>query len=291
MRSATPAPGRANDDMRRETTVKLARTIAAACYFSGLWAFGAQAAVIGGIDYDSDVEFGGINSSVFDPGGQLFRLGGALGGWDVRVTGAFSDPDYLSTWNAGTDAKISSTNLSPTRFQNPAFPEAKGLFFRRLTDTSSGENITVNFSMQFTNDPSYGSLQMAVFNGESVDSERDTITHSGGVYNFVSSENLTSVTGNGTSTMTFTDSTNQPGVGQFIATTVVNSGDTLGWQYDFLKPATRGGANMIAFAASSSFAAPPPALLVSAVPVPMSAVLLISAISGAAFVGRRRSHR
>ena len=267
----------------------LTKAIAAASCIA-FSATGAQAALVGGVDYQEFLSFTGINvTDVFSPSGQSFVQGGDLTGWTAIVKGTFSDNDYLG--EPGYD--VASTNLSGAPFINSTFGTAPGIFFGEIPNTYDGENLTVSFAVQFVKDvgATLSALQMAVFSAESVDFEVDTITHSSRTFQIPDAgapgepKNLTSATGSGSGTVTFAADPDIPdAVGEFTATTNVGSGDIITWTYDYTKdhsPAQLNeGSNMIGFAASD---------VPSAIPTPLSAVMLLTGLVGLGIARRRRS--
>lgn len=265
--------------------MKLTKTIAAAGCI-GFLAAGAQAASVGGVEYQEFIDFGGINTSqVFSSGGQSFAQGGELSGWTVNVKGTFSNSAYLGE----SGYSVAGSNLSGAPFQNATFPSAPGIFFGEIPDTYNGDNITVSFAVQFVKDvgANLAALQMAVFSAESVDYEVDTLTHSSRTFSIPGTgepggpENLTGWSGDGTKVATFASDPDVLGVGQFTATTDVGNGDVITWTYDYTRVGTEWqGSNMIGFAASD---------VASSVPTPLSAVLLLTGLAGLGIARRRRA--
>lgn len=223
--------------------------------------------VIGGVDYNSNISFPGVSTSVFTSP-QSFALSGLLTGWSVSITGQFSDSNYLS---APTYAPtISTTNSSGAAFQNPTFPGANGIHFSELPDTYGGNNLTVSFSFEFIRTSGLSYLPLAVYSAESSDLEIDTLSNTGGVFANFSTANLSSSSGSGTSTAIFDSVGNPSGIGQWITTTSVNSGDVITWTYDFNLTTDKGN-NMIGFSS-----------------VPEPSVALLGVLAGAAGFARRR---
>lgn len=229
----------------------------------------SQAVVISGLDYDTNITFTGISSSVFTTP-QTFALTGAHAGWSVTVAAQFSNPDYLSA--PTLPITVATTNVTGAPWQNPTFPGAQGVYFSQLPNTYLGNNLTVSFSFEFTRTSGMNTIQLAAYSAESSDNEIDTLTHSGGVFSNFTTGNLASATGEGTATAVFSSTPDPSGIGQYITTTTVNDGDVITWNYDYVLGSGE-GKNMIAFSAAS-------------VPEPSS--LLLGSIAMAAFGIRRR---
>jgi hypothetical protein len=253
---------------KRNATIKIA-LVATAFSSSSL-----QAMVISGVDYDTNISFPTISTTVFSSP-QTFNLTGDLAGWSVTVSGHFSDSNYLSS--PTLPITISTNNLTGAPWQNPNFPSAQGLYFSQLPNNYAGNNLTVSFSFEFIRSGGLDSLQLAVYGGESSDNEIDTLTHTGGVFSNFTLTNIASSTGQGTNSATFSSTPDPSGIGQFITTTTVNSGNVITWNYDYTLN-TGEGKNMIAFNAAS-------------VPEPSTGAFAGSALLLGAFTRRRSNNR
>lgn len=206
----------------------------------------AHAIVIAGVDYNNNLSFPTLSTAVFTAP-QTYNLTGDLSGWAVKISGQFSDAAYAL--NPSRPYSVSTTNLSGFPFENSQFPGAEGLYFQELPDLYAGNNITVTFSFEFIRSGGLNSLMLAVYGGESSDHEIDMLTNTGSVFSNYSTLNLTSATGQGTNTATFSTIPDPVGNGEFIATTGVNDGDIITWTYDY--QFSGAGKNMIAFNAAS----------------------------------------
>lgn len=264
-----------------------------------LWLFAASSAHAATVkdDYPFDLKFEGLDAAQVFGAGQTWSLGAALAGWEVMVRGGFNQSYDIGLNPLGLE--LFNTNQSAIQYRNLDFPDANGVYIRNMANDLNGSNLTVNFSFTFTNVGSaLESLGLALFSGESMDAEQDTLTHSDGRFRLFSSRNLNptppapgstleaGVRGNGTGEMAFREST---GLivqnGDYAVTTGVRSGETITWTYDYLGPTKQRGANMIGISASGF--APP--IDPAPIPVPAGLVLLLTGVSGLFGLSRVRA--
>lgn len=228
--------------------ITLSNITGAVLALGALSAGSARAFVIGGTDYDTNLVFSGLSSTVFTSP-QTFALSGAESGWSVVISAQFNDPGYLSS--PTLPITVGSTNLTGAPFENPNFPLAEGAYFSQLPDTYLGNNLTVTLSFEFVRTSGLNNLNLAIYAAESSDNEIDTLTHSGSVFSNFFTENLTSANGEGTSTAIFSSETDPDGIGQFITTSSVSNGDMITWTYDYTQGSFGEGKNMLAFSTAS----------------------------------------
>lgn len=212
-------------------------------------------------NYPFNIRFDGLDAAQVLDSGQSWNLGELLTGWNITVHGRVNQSNVEAN---ALGIELFNSNQSLPIYRNPDFPDASGIYVRNVPNELDLRNITISFSFTFSNvNSSLASLGLFIFSGESVDAERDTLSHSNGDFKLVSNRNLNpspsdnnsdqlaGVIGENSPEITFRESTGRVAQnGGYTVTTDVTDGDTITWTYDYLGPLAQRGANMIGISAS-----------------------------------------